>query len=75
MKCAYCKNELKEGCVFCPSCGKDIQIVPDYNEFEDEFLNELVAKSVEKENQKELLQKKKKKEYTLYLKNIWWCLY
>ena len=41
MKCAYCKNELKEGCVFCPSCGKDIQIVPDYNEFEDEFLNEL----------------------------------
>ena len=62
MKCAYCKNELKEGCVFCPSCGKDIQIVPDYNEFEDEFLNELVAKSVEKENQKELLQKKKKIE-------------
>ena len=47
MKCAYCKNELKEGCVFCPSCGKDIQIVPDYNEFEEEFLNELVAKRVE----------------------------
>ena len=58
MKCAYCKNELKEGCVFCPSCGKDIQIVPDYNEFEDDFLNELVAKSVEKENQKRAVTKK-----------------
>lgn len=59
MKCAYCKEELKEGCLFCPSCGKDIQIVPDYNEFDEEFLNELVAKSVKKENQKELLQRKR----------------
>lgn len=62
MKCAYCGGELKEGCLFCSSCGKAVQIVPDYNEFDDEILNELVAKSVEKENRKERLQKKKEIE-------------
>ena len=46
MKCAYCKEVLKEGCLFCPSCGKDIQIVPDYNEFDEQmvkWLEELKA--------------------------------
>ena len=62
MKCAYCGEELKEGGLFCPSCGKAVQIVPDYNEFDDEFLNTLVAKSVEKEKRKERLKKKKEIE-------------
>ena len=39
MKCNFCGSELKDGCLFCPSCGKDIQIVPDYNEFDDVYLN------------------------------------
>ena len=31
MKCIYCGEELKEGSLYCPKCGKAVQIVPDYN--------------------------------------------
>lgn len=43
MKCVYCGNELKVGSLFCALCGKEAQIVPDYNEFEDEYINTLVG--------------------------------
>ena len=29
MKCIYCGKELAEGELFCPACGKAVQIVPD----------------------------------------------
>lgn len=61
MKCVYCGEELKGGCLFCSTCGKDVQIVPDYNEFDDEYLNELVARSVAKEKKKEREQKARMK--------------
>lgn len=47
MKCTNCGRQVDDGKVFCPSCGKEIQIVPDYNAFEDDFLRELM----EEENQ------------------------
>ena len=31
MKCANCGAEIKLGCVYCSVCGKEAQIVPDYN--------------------------------------------
>ena len=44
MKCAYCGAELMEGSLYCNNCGKAVQIVPDYNEFDD-YLDNLVGTS------------------------------
>ena len=37
MKCENCGAELREGSVYCMVCGKPVQIVPDYNAFDDEY--------------------------------------
>ena len=42
MRCANCGNELKEGSLYCDACGQPVQIVPDYNEFDD-YLDNLVG--------------------------------
>ena len=42
MRCANCGNELKEGGLYCEACGHPVQIVPDYNEFDD-YLDNLVG--------------------------------
>ena len=41
MKCANCGAEIKLGCVYCSVCGKEAQIVPDYN-VEEDILKELL---------------------------------
>lgn len=38
MKCNNCGMELKNGSVFCPKCGKDVELVSDIS-LEDEYLN------------------------------------
>lgn len=46
MRCAHCNAIIPEGWMRCPRCGKDIQIVPDYNPLED-VLTQEVKGSVE----------------------------
>lgn len=58
MKCANCGNELRDGCIYCSNCGKEAQIVPDYNVFEDEFLNSLILET-ESDNQEDVISEKK----------------
>ncbi|MCP1101672.1 tetratricopeptide (TPR) repeat protein [Aequitasia blattaphilus] len=41
MKCRYCEQEIKNGALSCPYCGKEVRIVPDYNPIEDELENGL----------------------------------
>lgn len=48
MKCANCGAELKVGCVYCSVCGREAQIVSDYNLLEDDFLRQVLKE----ENQK-----------------------
>ena len=60
MKCVFCDAELKKGCLFCPTCGKDVQIVPDYNEFDDEYINGLVGGDLDYENSLRKKEQKKK---------------
>ena len=42
MKCANCGAELKVGCIYCSVCGKEAQIVSDYNLLEDDFLRDVL---------------------------------
>lgn len=67
MRCIYCGAEIKEGCIYCSACGKEAQIVPDYNEFEDDYINGLIGSETEndklsREQQKKARAEKKKKE-------------
>jgi predicted nucleic acid-binding Zn-ribbon protein len=43
MKCIYCGEDLKEGSLFCSHCGKAVQIVPDYNVYEEDYLKQVLA--------------------------------
>ncbi len=70
MKCANCGEEIKVGCVYCPICGKEAQIVSDINLLEDEYLSELLEeearaklkKQQEEKEEQEELQKAEKEE-------------
>ena len=42
MKCANWGAEIRVGCVYCPVCGKEAQIVSDYNILEDDYLDSLL---------------------------------
>lgn len=35
MKCRYCGYDIPEGELYCKKCGKEVQIVPDYNPLDD----------------------------------------
>ena len=35
MKCRYCKAEIPEGELYCKRCGREVQIVPDYNPLDE----------------------------------------
>lgn len=48
MKCANCGAELKVGCMYCSVCGKEAQIVSDYNLLEDDFLRDMLKEQEEK---------------------------
>lgn len=42
MKCSKCGAEIEVGSVFCKKCGEPVQMVPDYNILEDDFLVSLL---------------------------------
>lgn len=69
MKCANCGAELKVGCIYCSECGKEAQIVPDYNLLEDDYLREMLKekkpKSQAKKNKEPETKKKKIRKCTI----------
>lgn len=46
MKCVRCGAELKAGCLYCSMCGKEVQIVPDYN-VEEEYLSRILKEEAD----------------------------
>ena len=42
MNCKKCGTEIENGLMYCPKCGESIQLVPDYNVFEEELLSKVV---------------------------------
>lgn len=61
MKCKKCGNEVKAGEVYCPICGKEIQIVPDYNIFDEDISSALEEErgTAPKEEEKPVDKKKR----------------
>ena len=57
MKCENCGAELREGSVYCMVCGKPVQIVPDYNAFDD-YLDNLVGEDKSSSIEKNLYNNK-----------------
>ena len=73
MKCANCGAEIKVGCIYCSVCGKEAQIVSDYNLLEDDFLRNVLKEKEEKAAEKtsrELLEKEKKESKEEKASNI-----
>ncbi len=72
MKCAFCNAELKKGCLYCTSCGKEVQIVPDYSEFDEDYINGLIGSDSENEdpvyNTKNVKESKKSEQKKKALK-------
>ena len=48
MKCIYCGAEIKDNEVTCPICNRDVQLVPDYNIMDDEYLKQLMEEEASK---------------------------
>lgn len=47
MKCYYCGYEIENGQMFCPSCGKEVQLVSPQSVLEDDYLNEFLDDDIE----------------------------
>ena len=58
MKCANCGAQIKVGCIYCSVCGKEAQIVSDYNLLEDDFLRDVLKEN--ERNRTEGIKKKTK---------------
>lgn len=50
MVCSKCGAELEKGCVFCPRCGEEAQIVSDINILEDDLLRAMMDDEDPQEN-------------------------
>lgn len=63
MKCANCGEELGGEGLYCGKCGKPVQMVPDYNEFDD-YLDNLVGDESDSEKKDNISKKTKKSSST-----------
>lgn len=59
MKCDFCGAEIPDGSVYCLKCGKGVQVVPDFDELEEELLPAMVNN--EKKTPSPVKKKKPKK--------------
>lgn len=41
MRCTYCGAAIPDDILYCPKCGREVQIVPDYNPLEDVLTQEV----------------------------------
>ena len=51
MKCRYCKAEIPEGELYCKKCGREVQIVPDYNPLDEMLTAQIQLDGNEQESE------------------------
>ena len=51
MKCRYCNAEIPEGELYCKKCGREVQIVPDYNPLEEMLTAQIQLDGNEQESE------------------------
>lgn len=44
MKCKKCGAGLPDGYLYCPSCGSEVQLVPDYNLLDEDILSDIIQR-------------------------------
>lgn len=63
MKCVKCGAELKEGCIYCSVCGREVQVVaPDYSVLEDDYLRSILKEETKVTQKTEEKHKKNAKQ-------------
>lgn len=64
MKCINCSAEIKSEFNICPYCGTPVQMVPDYNVYDEDDINVLLeeTKDVESKNNKAYIREQKIKQ-------------
>lgn len=64
MKCIKCGAEIKSEFNICPYCGEPVQMVPDYNVYDEDDINVLLeeTKDIESKNNKAYIREQKSKE-------------
>ena len=81
MKCRYCKAEIPEGELYCKKCGREVQIVPDYNPLEEMLTAQIQLDGNEQESELDqyINQKRRNSNRTgqicwqKYRSNWTWC--
>lgn len=65
MKCDFCGAVIPDGSVYCLKCGKGVQVVPDFDELEEDLLPAMVSKEKKTPpaEKKKPTQEKKKPKY------------
>lgn len=58
MKCSKCGAEIEVGSVFCKKCGEPVQMIPDYNILEDDFLVSLLDEQQNAKQESKTLEEK-----------------
>ncbi len=53
-KCSFCGEPVPEGEVFCPKCGQEVQLVPDYETMGTRLLEEQKRQQEEEEREREV---------------------
>lgn len=66
MICSRCGNEIEEGKLFCPICGQEVQLVPDFDTFGEQYYQKKqetreIAEQEPQEPEKAKKPRKKKK--------------
>lgn len=62
MKCVYCGEQLEEGAVYCINCGKEVQIVPNIDTLEEEYLTGILEQGQQSKKTTSSNQAKRRKQ-------------